>query len=219
MKNILLVITGLVFILSACGIPATPTLEPTIVAHSTNLPVTNPTVFPVTPSTFSKDEKNNPDLTWMATRINVKNDRVTAIFYFKDVPPELMFDKDSIAASTWEYILQICVNTDNDTQTGIPEPFAGADYCLSATHVKVSNIPKTLPIEQGMQVNVEKLGVGGGNISNGNIALDSENNTITLFGEIPGITALSQFYYNVYAGTGNYMDISGQLSDQIFIEN
>ena len=234
MKNIFFTVVVIAFVLSACGTPTTSTPEPTMPPSPTNTSVPAPTETPLptatllptetpTPiSTFTVSEMSNPALDIIDLRITVQGDLVEAIFYLRDVPPELTFQRKDVAENSQEYVWEICVDTDNNKKTGSPWDFsAGSDYCLSAMNFKSGDTPKIVPIEQGVQVNVWAVsGNGGSLISFGSIEVDTEGNTIKLFGKIPGITNTSQFYYKTFdinPGAKSETD-SGQLIDRVTIE-
>jgi len=243
MKNGLVAFAIIAFILSACSAPTAPTLEPGAlpISTSTTAPINAPIETPVptntpvpaatsnsegtpTPvSTFPApyDKMSNPALDLVDIRINVKDDLMTAIFYMKDVPSELTFNKaGGVEIKSNEYMWQICVDTDNNKDTGISFGFsAGSDYCLSATHIKSSHNPRTMPIEQGVQVSIWKWSAEQEkNIASGSINVDTTGNTLSFSGKIPGITSSSLFYYEVYDGDFGAMDISGPLYDRLLIE-
>jgi hypothetical protein len=231
MKKNLFAFAVIIFILSACGVPATPVVVPTMPPTSTIAPINtslstatlSPIGTPTLLSTFPAPygEMSSPALDPVDIRINVKNDLVTAIFYLKDVPSELTFDKESgVVTGGIEYMWKICIDTDNDKNTGASLGWlAGADYCLWAAHFKSSDAPKAMPIEQGVQVAVSELkGEAETKVSDGTIQVDTEGNTIKLSGKISGVTSSSQLYYEIYDGDNGGMDISSPLFDRIIIE-
>ena len=152
------------------------------------------------PSEFPISEMSSPALDITNIQITVKGDIVEAIFYLKDIPTELLFQRNGAREGCQEYVWEICVDTDNDKSTGAPsnpQYPTGADYCLSASSFKFEDTPKTVSIDQGVQVNIWDL-KSGRNISPATIEVDNEGNTIKLIGEIPGITNSSKFYYYTY---------------------
>lgn len=234
MKKISFTFVAIVLVLSACGTPATP--EPTIpptptsTLTSTETPIptaTMPSTETLTPtpiSTFVVSEMSNPALDTIDINVAVKGNLVEVLFYLKDVPPELTFERDGIAKNHQEYAWEFCVDTDNNLKTGAPsnpDIPAGSDYCLSASNFKSKDATEILPIEQGVQVNIWDLSGGSfRNVSGATIEVDVDGNTIKLTGEIPGITNTSRFYYRAYdenPGAKPETD-SGQLFDRVFIE-
>jgi len=231
MKKIVSVLAVLIFGLSACSAPATPTREPTMPPTATVMITNTPlptvtsspteTLAPISTFPAPYEEMSNPALTPIDIRVNVKNDLATAVFYLKDVPTELTFDKESgVVTGGIEYMWKVCIDTDNNKNTGASLGWlAGADYCLWAAHFKSSDTPKAMPIEQGMQVSVSELdGESEKNISDGIIQVDVEGDTIQLSGAIPGVTSASQLYYEIYDGYSG-ADVSSPLFDRIFVNN
>lgn len=224
-----LLTTALAVVLILVNVPAqSAEVTPTAIASSvtevpteiaTETPIPTPTPLSTFPAPYVK--MSNPALDLVDIRINAKDDWITAIFYLSDVPSQLTFDKEGgVDINGIEYMWKICVDTDNNKNTGSSLGFsAGSDYCLSAIHFKSSHTPKTMPIEQGVQVNIWELGGESENhIADGTIDVDTEGNTIQFSGKIPGITNSSQFYYDIYDGDYGAMDISGPLFDRLFIE-
>lgn len=163
---------------------------------------------------------SSPALTPVDISVHIKGDSVTGIFYLKGVPAKLTFDReDGIVTGGIEYMWKICIDTDNDKNTGTSlGRLAGADYCLWAAHFKASDAPKTMSIEQGLQVSISKLdGESEKKVSDGIIEVDVEGDTLTLSGTIPGVTSSSQLYYEIYDGYSG-ADISSPLFDRILIE-
>jgi DNA-binding CsgD family transcriptional regulator len=203
-------------------------VAPTIIASNgtevpaeitTETPIPTPTPLSTFPAPYSK--MSDPALDLTDIRVNAKNDLMTAILYLNDVASELTFDKEGgVEINGIEYMWKICVDTDSNKNTGSSLGFAaGSDYCMSAIHFKSSHTPKTMPIEQGVQVNIWELGGESENhIADGTIEVDTDGNTIKLSGKIPGITNSSQFYYEIYDGDYGAMDISGLLFDRLLIE-
>ena len=191
--------------------PPTSTLAPTNAPRSTATLSPTGTLAPLSTFPAPYGDMTNPVFYPIDVRVDVKNDLVTAIFYVKDVPAELTFDKEN------EYMWKICIDTDNDKNTGASLGWlAGADYCLRAT--QSSGASKAMPIEQGMQVSVSQLnGASEKKISDGIIEVDIEGDVIKLSGTIPGVTSSSQLYYEIYDGYSG-ADISSPLFDRIFIE-
>jgi hypothetical protein len=212
MKKYLLAFAITVCILPACSTPATPATELTQPLASTEAS------RPI--SLASDGEVSNPALEIEDIRVEVKDDQVDAIFYLKDVPEEMTFDKEGLNISDLEYKWEICVDVDNDVNTGYALESSsvpvGTDYCLAAMHAKTSDTPQTVPIEQDVEVilfQAQETGIM--NLSTGTIEVDSGNNTIHITGTIYEITSSSKFYYDIY---GDGVEASGAVDDPVFIE-
>lgn len=203
----------------------TPTLIPTntITLTPTNTVIpTNTMTATATLSMFAASEMSNSAVDITDIEVNVKGEMVEVIFYLEDVPAELTFQRDGIEMNRQEYSWEICVDTDNDKNTGDSMgDMKGSDYCLEATSFKFEDSPNTVPIEQGVQVSVWELtGQGGSLVSPGRIDVDTEKDTIKLSGKISGIADDSLFYYKTFDMNpdGEHEIESGQLLDQIYIE-
>jgi hypothetical protein len=81
--------------------------------------------------------------------------------------------------------------------------------------------PKTLPIDQGVQVNVWQITAKSGKtISFGDIQVDTQNNSTVLSGPIAGVMATSKFYFrafDIHPG-GSPETSAGPLVDRVQIE-
>lgn len=197
-----------------------PTSTHTPTSTVTRTPTPEPTATATPVSTFAVSEMSNPALDIIDIRVTVKDDSVEAIFYLRDVPVVLTFQRDGVVTNSAEYQWEICVDTDNDKKTGDSSPMInkGSDYCLDAVAFKFGGRPTNMPIKQGVQVDVWKLsGLNAKLVSSGSIKVDSEKNTIKLSGKIPGITDTSQFYYRAHdANPGGMSETDmGQLFDRV----
>jgi hypothetical protein len=195
-----------------------PTNTPILTVSKT--PTSEPTATTTPVSTFAVSEMSNPAVDVTDIRINIKGKSVEALFYLKDVPTELTFQRDGVLMNAAEYEWTICVDTDNNKKTGesTPRVTKGSDYCLTAMAFKYKDSPTNMPIEQGVQADVWKLsGMGSDLFSVSSIEVDPEKNTIKLSGKIPGITDTSQFYYITSdANPGGVSETNiGQLFDRV----
>ena len=95
-----------------------------------------------------------------------------------------------------EYNWEVSVDVDNDAETG---GLVGDDYTMSASRfVHPSSSGKTvhLPLSKGVQANAWQVDAGGDTyLSSVRIEVSSEENTITLIGNIPGITPRSRLAF------------------------
>jgi len=135
----------------------------------------------------------------------LSGETLTAVFHLRDVPEALTFDRTGVPDDAFEYIWRVSVDADNDPETG----FGGIDYTLSAVHrVSASSVGSaaTAPIEAGrnLQVSTRKLtpGEGFAFFEDARIEVSAEDNTITLSGEIPGITTVSPLAFKAYDYAG-----------------
>ncbi len=135
----------------------------------------------------------------------LSGETLTAVFHLRDIPEALTFDRAGVPDDELEYSWKVSVDADNDPETG----FRGIDYTLSAVH-KVSATSSgggtTAPIEAGRNVRVStrKLtpGEGFAFFEDARLEVSAEDNTITLSGEIPGITTVSPLAFEAYDYSG-----------------
>ena len=100
-----------------------------------------------------------------------------------------------------EYLWSVSIDVDNDRATG---GYLGDDYTMSASRFRLppfSDAAVHLPIEEAVQVDIWKMdpdGLGAAQLSSASIEVSSEENTITLVGDIPGITSASRLEFEAY---------------------
>ena len=137
------------------------------------------------------------DMTEVSTTLT--GETLTVVFHLRDVPETLEFNRDGVREDILEYNWNVMVDVDNDAETG---GFSGEDYTLSASrfvHPSSSGESVHLPIEEGVQANSWQVdATGGAYLSAISLAVSSEENTITLVGDIPGITPQSRLEFEAY---------------------
>ena len=140
-----------------------------------------------------------------AVDTSLSGETLTAVFHLRDVPEALTFNRAGIPDEEPEYGWKVFVDADNDPETGS----GGIDYTLSAAH-KVSSSSSgsgaTAPIAAGrnVQVSTRKMTPEEGFVflEDARIEVSAEDNTITLSGEIPGITTVSPLAFEAYDYSG-----------------
>ena len=128
---------------------------------------------------------------------SLSNETLNVKFFLKNVPFELNFNRSGVPKNYAEYNWCVNIDVDDNKSTGL----AGAEYSLSAMHfVFVTDIPVTMPISEGVQVNTWQLSEEGGGtyFEAALIEVDENQNTITLIGDIPGITLQSKICFETY---------------------
>ena len=135
----------------------------------------------------------------------LSGETLTAVFHLRDVPEALTFDRTGVPDDELEYSWKVFVDADNDPETG----FGGIDYTLSAVHkvsASSSGSATIAPIAAGgnVQVSTRKMTPGEGFVflEDARIEVSAEDNTITLSGEIPGITTVSPLAFEAYDYSG-----------------
>ncbi len=125
---------------------------------------------------------------------------LTVVFHLRDVPEALTFDRNGVRDRRLEYAWKVSIDVDNDLETG----FGGLDYDLSANHTvfpSASGRDITAPIENKAQANTGKWHESGAfhfYLEPASMEVSPQADTITLSGEIPGITSESQLVFEAY---------------------
>ena len=136
------------------------------------------------------------DITEVSTSLS--GETLTVVFHLRDVPETLTFNRTGISENYGEYGWDVSIDVDNDRETGN----SGTEYMLSARHF-VSSSEKgnnaKAPIESEVKANVLKARSDGFMfLIDATLEVSPEEDTITLSGNIPGITAESQLAFRAY---------------------
>ena len=143
----------------------------------------------------------------------VDGETLTVTFHLRDVPETLTFDRTGVPEHALEYNWAVSIDVDNDPETGA----GGFDYVLSAgyfVHPLAKDSNTVARITQPGFVTAGILGLdGAGNrvLAEADIEVSAEENTITLSGEIPGITEESPLYFKAF----DYFDGSVEMSSAV----
>ena len=137
------------------------------------------------------------DITEVRTALS--GETLTVVFHLRDVPESLTFDRTGIRESSLEYYWEVSIDVDSNQETGP----GGFEYTLSAIHfVRPSSADSntTIPIGDKVLASTWKVNPGGGatSLENASIEVSTQANTITLTGDIPGITADSRLAFQTY---------------------
>ena len=132
------------------------------------------------------------DIIEVSTALN--DGTLAVVFHLRDLPETLEFNREGVAESVLEYDWEVSIDVDDDRETGV----LGFDYAMGASHfVYGSRVHK--PIEEVVQANSWQLEESGGVYLSGvSIEVSSDENTITLRGEIPGISPQSRLVFEAY---------------------
>ena len=126
---------------------------------------------------------------------------LAVVFHLRDLPETLEFNREGVRADMLEYVWSVSIDVDNDRGTG---GYLGDEYSMSASRFRHSSFSDEgihLPIEEVVQVDIWKMdpyGLGAASLSRASIEVSSEENTITLVGDIPGITSASRLEFEAY---------------------
>lgn len=126
-------------------------------------------------------------------------ERLVVVFHMRNLPERLAFNRQNILANLLEYKWEVLIDADNDRETG----HRGFDYSLGASHRADGDVyggPVEMSIEEAVQAGAWQLRKSGGGVylSDVSVVVSTEENTITLSGEIPGITPQSRLVFEAY---------------------
>lgn len=148
-----------------------------------------------------------------------------ATFHLRDLPLRLTFNRTGVPEAYQEYQWALYVDADNNRQTGAATKWdRGAEYVMAARHFVVGTpdmpaSPFVDRIEFAVQTDVAKYeGPGWGPVYGPDriilppiVSVDTLSDTITLTGDIPGITPQSRLFFETFdynPGGTPQMDVS-----------
>ena len=136
------------------------------------------------------------DITKVSTSLS--GETLTVVFHLRDVPETLTFNRTGISENYMEYGWKVSINVDNDRETGN----GGFEYELSASHFVPSSEKGSnakAPIESVVEARVLKARPDSFmSMFDASLEVSPEEDTITLSGNIPGITEESQLAFRAY---------------------
>jgi len=134
------------------------------------------------------------DITGIDTSLS--GEKLKVVFHLRDLPESLTFNRTGIQKGTMEYRWEVQIDVDNDRNTGFG---GGFEYLLSAHHIAYpseSGENVITPVSNGLESNVWRIGSRSYvTFGESSYIASAEADTITLFGEIPGITADSRLVF------------------------
>lgn len=138
------------------------------------------------------------DITQVSTTLT--GETLAVVFHLRDIPETLAFNREGVRADMLEYAWSVSIDVDNDRATG---GYLGDEYTMSASrfvHPSFSDGAVHLPVEEAVQVDTWKMEKDGSasRLGSIDIAVSPEDNTITLTGDIPGITPRSRLTFETY---------------------
>ncbi|MCY3935873.1 MAG: hypothetical protein OXG09_07785, partial [Chloroflexi bacterium] len=154
------------------------------------------------------------DIRGVMTALDGETLRVT--FQLKDIPETLTFARTGVPEDALEYSWEVSIDVDNDPETGS----GGFDYMLSAGYFvprfaqgsnTVADITQPGFIEASLWgLDRERYRVLAEADVEFKVSVD--DNTITLSGEIPGITAESRLKFRAYDFFGGSVEMSSHAT-------
>ena len=155
-------------------------------------------VEPVTPGDTVTDDVSDVSAAHIdITEINtsLSGETLTVVFHLRDLPESLTFDRTGLGKGTMEYSWEVAIDVDNDRGTGD----GGFEYLLSAYHITYMSGGKdelTAPIGEIVEASTwEVHPTSFSSIEDASVEISAEADTITLTGQIPGITSESRLTF------------------------
>lgn len=189
----------------------TPTPVPTATLTPTPVPVCNP--GNVVQGSTDTDLPGYMDIVRVSTTLEAKT--LTVVFTLREIPEEITIDRDSLERGRPEIAWGVAVDTDNDPATGgenfLAEGGYGYEYILQAFNFK-QGAERKGSIENlfRLETHVWKVTAQGiSSVGTGKIDVDTVAKTITLSGNIGGITPESYLHFF------SFLQDTDPLSDQI----
>ena len=151
------------------------------------------------------------DIRGVATALD--GETLTVTFQLRDLPETLTFNRTGVPKHALEYNWEVSIDVDNDPATGS----AGFDYMLSAGYFVHPLAKDSDTVAEITQPGFVKAGLWGLNRRGYRvpaeadiaIAVSAEENTITLSGDIPGITEASRLKLRAYDFFAGSVEMSG----------
>ena len=151
------------------------------------------------------------DVTEISTSLS--GETLTVVFHLRDVPETLTFERTGVPKYDLEYSWEVSIDVDGNQKTGV----GGFEYILSSIYVShggSSGRDRSMAITTAnLQTNTWHLKSTGEAFPDfdflgwARIEFSAEEDTITLSGEIPGITEESQLAFGVYDHLGGAEEV------------
>ncbi len=136
------------------------------------------------------------DLIGISTALS--GETLAVIFHLRDVPETLVFNREGVGERAYEYRWEVSIDVDPGQESGQ----FGLDYEMSATHTvlpenldssTIASIESTVEAytSRRVQDSFRRMGEAA-------IVVSPSADTITLIGDIPGITPDSRLIFNAY---------------------
>ncbi|MYJ78923.1 MAG: hypothetical protein F4047_12445 [Caldilineaceae bacterium SB0670_bin_27] len=152
------------------------------------------------------------DVTEISTFLS--EETLTVVFHLRDVPEELTFNRSGVLKDALEYSWEVSIDVDGDRETGV----GGFEYILFAADGPFS---KSGVRDRSVALIADNLIASSWYLKSTGIAsfpeidifgwarieVSTEEDTITLSGEFPGITEESQLAFGVYDHLGGAEEI------------
>ena len=136
------------------------------------------------------------DLIGVSTALS--GETLAVVFHLRDVPETLVFDREGVGERAYEYGWEVSIDVDPGQESGQ----FGLDYQMSAYHtVLPENIDSSTTASIKSKVEAytsRRVQDGFRRMGEAVIVVSPHADTITLVGDIPGITPDSRLIFNAY---------------------
>ncbi len=176
----------------ACHIPMNPALYPA--------PCEKGEAF-IKPLQTIADEVSDElpahvDIKGISTALS--GETLAVIFQLRDVPETLVFDRTGVGEGEYEYRWEVSIDVDPGQESGQ----FGLDYEMSATHTVLSgdaDSSTAASIDGKVEAYISRrIEDGFRRLEEASIVVSPRADTITLIGDIPGITPDSRLIFSAY---------------------
>ena len=127
---------------------------------------------------------------------SLSGESLTVVFHLRDLPESLTFNRTGTRNGMMEYMWEVQIDVDNDRNTGFG---GGYEYLLSVYHTAYrleSRGNFIAPISNGLESQIWEIGPRGMmTFEEASHIASAEADTVTLIGNIPGITAESRLVF------------------------
>ena len=136
------------------------------------------------------------DLIGVSTALS--GETLAVVFHLRDVPEKLVFNREGVDERAYEYGWEVSIDVDPGQESGQ----FGLDYEISATHIVLPenvNSSTIAAIDSKVETYTSKrIQDGFRKLEDAAIVVSPHADTITLVGDIPGITPDSRLIFNAY---------------------
>ncbi len=144
----------------------------------------------------SDELPGHADIIGVSTALS--GETLAVIFQLRDVPEELVFDREGVGERVYEYGWKVSIDVDHGEESGQ----LGLDYEMSASHtVLPENRDSSTSAAIGSKVEVKtsrRIEDSFRRMGEATMVVSPSADTITLIGDIPGITPDSRLTFDVY---------------------
>ena len=136
------------------------------------------------------------DLIGVSTALS--GETLAVVFHLRDVPEKLVFNREGVDERAYEYGWVVSIDVDPSQESGQ----FGLDYEMSATHIVLpENVNSSTTAAIGSKVETytsKRIQDSFRKLEDAAIVVSPLADTITLVGDIPGITPDSRLIFNAY---------------------